>query len=70
MSGNPDTALKPCPFCGNEPSMVWDGQHSVKETIECVTCEDAGIICLRLWGDPDEIIAAWNKRAVTNDQQS
>lgn len=43
--------------------MYWDGQHSVNETIECVTCENAGIIRLSLWGAPDEIIAAWNKRA-------
>ena len=61
-----EATLLPCPFCGGEPSMYWDGLHSVNETITCVTCEEAGPIRLSLWGDPHEIVAAWNKRAATN----
>jgi hypothetical protein len=50
--------LKPCPFCGSDVSMFWDGAHSKYETIECFSCE----IAPSIWGDPAVIAEKWNNR--------
>lgn len=55
------TELLPCPFCGVEPCMYDDVNHSKACYISCQT---EGCIGEMTWHENDaEAIAAWNRRA-------
>jgi hypothetical protein len=53
--------LLPCPFCGQEPKVRWNGAL----TIACVTAN-----CCRprteWWVDIGKCVAQWNRRAPSN----
>lgn len=56
--------LKPCPFCGGEPTLTDcdDG----KAWVQCYECFTEG----PLYASTDESIAAWNRRSGEDEESS
>lgn len=58
--------LKPCPFCGCE-AMTWKAFSTNDWRVFCTNSQSCGAM-IRGGNTEQEIIEAWNKRVVQNDQ--
>ena len=52
--------LKPCPFCGGEAEVIFDGDGEMSAV--AVKCKDCGIRTIHYLDDTRKAIVAWNRR--------
>lgn len=55
--------LKPCPFCGEIPTVVHDTQGYESYDIQCVNGECSCMPVTWCYPTQEEAIEAWNRRA-------
>ena len=58
--------LKPCPFCGGEAEVIFDGDGEISAV--AVKCKDCGIMTTHYLDDARKAIEAWNSQADTEQR--
>ena len=59
--------LKPCPFCGEIPTVTHDAQNCETYVIQCANGECACMPVTWWYLTKEEAIEAWNRRAGKQD---
>jgi hypothetical protein len=62
MTSNKKAKLKPCPFCGGKPTMLYDSDECFTEIV-CLNINCPITVETNYWIGASAAVAEWNRRA-------